>query len=257
MNDKPEYSTWIRKKKILTFWLLTIGFLSLSLTGFLYPPLFLLGLLALPFAWIAIVISLTAWHFSPRGGDLQNFIHSLIIDAAERTGSTLDIGCGNGNLIIKLAKQNPDLRYFAIDYWGNDWEYSAAQCARNAELEGVPGITFTKASASRLPFDDASMDNVVSCLTFHEVQDVADKTESLTEALRVLKQGGSFVFFDLFADPSFYPDPDRIRIALESAGGEIESLERLGEIIVLPFPLNTPRVLKYAVLITGRKKQGG
>lgn len=66
----------------------------------------------------------------------------------EEQGKMLDIGTGSGSLIIKLAKAFPESQLTGIDYWGSDWEYSEAQCRRNAELEGVSKrVTFLKAAA--------------------------------------------------------------------------------------------------------------
>ena len=71
-----------------------------------------------------------------------------------------------------------------IDYWGDDWEYSKDICEKNAEYEGVSDrISFIKASASKLPFDDNEFDVVVSCLTFHEVKDENDKIKVFKEGI--------------------------------------------------------------------------
>jgi len=95
---------------------------------------------------------------------------------------------------------------------GASWEYSKDQCDRNARVEGVDGrTTFVRQSAASLRFDDATFDVVVSCLTFHEVRDVTDKSLLLAEALRVLRPGGRYVFLDLFADPRVFGPVERVR----------------------------------------------
>ena len=121
----------------------------------------------------------------------------------------------------------------------------------------MANVRFLKGCASALPFATDSIQNVVSCLTFHEVNDVADKTQSITEALRVLAPQGRFAFFDLFADPTFYPGQDAVRAAIKAAGGEIERMMHYSQIEPLPFPLDSPKVLKYAVLVVGRKSNIG
>ncbi|MFC1863087.1 class I SAM-dependent methyltransferase [Thermodesulfobacteriota bacterium] len=66
-------------------------------------------------------------------------------------------------------------------------------------MDGVAErVTFVRAYASYLPFDDEAFDVVVSNLVFHEVRDVKDKKLLIKEALRVVKKGGWFVFQDLF-----------------------------------------------------------
>ncbi|HUX37274.1 MAG TPA: class I SAM-dependent methyltransferase, partial [Rectinemataceae bacterium] len=174
----PVYGTWIRPKKLVAFWILTLCLGSLSLLGLAWHPLFLTGLLALPFAYTAIVISMTALAFSEKGGDFQNKIHSLVIRSCALDTEVLDIGCGNGNMLINYAKTYPHGRYLGIDCWGDEWQYSKERCERNAKLEGIENIGFVQGSASSLPFPDASFSNVISCLTFHEVKDASDKLVS-------------------------------------------------------------------------------
>ena len=212
-----------------------------------------LALVALPFLYIAVVITLTARLFSEEGGGYQAKIHALIIGSTEFSGRIFDIGCGSGQLAIKIAKKiaNPVV---GIDYWGDDWEYSHNQCARNAQAEGVSNTCFQKANASKLPFENGSMGTVVSCLTFHEVQAVVNKADSVSEALRVLAPGGKFTLFDLFDDTQHFSGRASIRKAIAEQGGRITSEKRLSEIMPLPYPLDTAKVLKYAVLVCGEKK---
>jgi ubiquinone/menaquinone biosynthesis C-methylase UbiE len=91
-------------------------------------------------------------------------------------------------LTIKAARRFPEATVFRIDYWGDDWSYSKQQCENNARLEGVSErVVFDKQSASTLDFPDGDFDLVVSCLTFHEVNDAPDKLKAVREAMRVLR----------------------------------------------------------------------
>lgn len=252
--NKPAYSTWIRKKKIALFWILSVSIVALGAMGsLLFLPLGLICLFAAPFLYIAFVISLAAYRFGVHGGDFQNKIHKSLTGFLTPTGRVLDVGCGSGNLIIKIAKENRS-NHVGLDFWGSDWEYSRNQCVQNAQLEGVEGIDFKKGSASKLPFESDSFENVVSCLTFHEVRDVQDKTKPVKEAIRVLKPDGRFAFFDLFNDPQHFGSLDSVKKTIEHNQGKIEITTEYSKMENLPFPLNTPKVLKYAVLITGLKK---
>src|SRR6186997_328116 len=100
---------------------------------------------------------------------------------------------------------------------------------------------------------DSSFDVVVSCLTFHEIGDVARKSDGAVEALRVLRPGGRYVFLDLFGDPAFYPSLDDVRDAIATAGGSIVEFSSLVTWLPLPFPLRHPKVLGHAMLIVGAK----
>ncbi len=91
-------------------------------------------------------------------------------------GKALDIGCGNGPLTIKLAQKYAEAQITGIDYWGKQWEYTKRVCERNAKIEGVAErVSFQKASASALPFDDGTFEVAISNLVFHEVSGIRDK----------------------------------------------------------------------------------
>jgi SAM-dependent methyltransferase len=235
------------------FWLASAGIVVLGAVVAMFWPLGLtITLLAIPFLYIAIVLTWTSYRLGPRGGDVQRRIHQLLIDSVGDEGRLLDVGCGSGQLLIRFAKSAPG-EYVGLDYWGDDWEYSQSQAERNAQLEGVRGLRFLQGSASHLPFADGDFARVVSCLTFHEVRDVADKTVSLAEALRALEPGGRFAFVDLFDDPKLYDGRRQALKVIASNGGEIESSRSLLEVLDLRFPLNLGKVLKYAVLVSGTK----
>ena len=256
LTERPVYPTWIRSSRIVLCWSLAAGIIAVGLgLSFFWRPGLAIALLAIPFLYIAAVLSLVTHRLSPRGGDLQRRIHQLLIDAVGVGGRLLDVGCGSGQLLIRCAKAGPG-EFVGLDYWGDDWAYSKVQAERNAQLEGVPGLEFVHGSASRLPFPDGAFTRVVSSLTFHEVRDVDDKTASLAEALRVLEKGGRFAFVDLFDDPGFYQRRERVLGVVRDAGGEIESVRTLTEIFELTFPMNLGKVLKHAVILTGTKASG-
>jgi SAM-dependent methyltransferase len=251
--ERPVYPTWIRSSRTVTFWLLAVGIVVLAVVvAPFWRPAPAIALLATPFLYIAGVLTLTAHRLGPRGGDVQGAIHQLVIETVGSKGRLLDVGCGSGQLLIRLAKSAPG-DYVGIDFWGSDWHYSQSRAERNAALEGVQGVEFERGSASKLRFADGEFGRVVSCLTFHEVRDVEDKTVSIAEALRVLEAGGRFAFVDLFDDPGFYRGRGEVVKAIESAGGRIDSCRRLSECLDLRFPLNLAKVLKYAVLVSGNK----
>jgi SAM-dependent methyltransferase len=251
--DRPVYPTWIRSRRTVVFWLLAIGFASRSAgVAFFWLPGLAIALLVAPFAYIALILTLASHRLGPRGGDVQRRIHQLVVDAVGSKGRLLDVGCGSGQLLIRFAKSVPG-DYVGLDSWGADWQYSRSQAERNAALEGVEKVRFVDGSAAALRFADAEFGRVVSCLTFHEVRDAQDRTVSIGEALRVLEPGGRFAFVDLFDDPRLYDGRDQALDAIARAGGTVESSRPLSELLELRYPLNLPKVLRYAVLVTGTK----
>ena len=51
----------------------------------------------------------------------------------------------------------------------------------------------------------------------------------------------------------FYKSLDYVKSVIEESGGKIEQINKLNDLLKLPFPLNTGKVLKYSVLIVGKK----
>lgn len=106
----------------------------------------------------------------------------------------LDIGCGTGTLAILLSK-----RYPGIDVHGLDPDPKAlARAERKAERARVPA-QFALGFSNQLPYSSESFDRVFSSFMFHHV-DPAQREDTLREARRVLRAGGSFHLLD-FARP--------------------------------------------------------
>jgi SAM-dependent methyltransferase len=250
--NKAKYKTWIRTKPIIIFLILTaisILFLILSVVNSLFLifiiPTFIFG-------YILLIVGVSRLRFSKMGGDYQNKIHQMIVSKVEGD-RIMDIGCGSGHLLSKIAKQNPESELVGIDYWGDNWEYSKELCINNFRAEKIMNkVEFRKETASNLPDDIGMFDCIVSCLTFHEVQDIDDKTISIYEALGHLKKDGKFIFIDLFNDPKYYPESKKINKAIESQNGIITERISLSKTMELPFTLKHKKVLGYAEMITGR-----
>ncbi|MBO3749565.1 methyltransferase domain-containing protein [Streptosporangiaceae bacterium NEAU-GS5] len=258
-GPQPRYRTWIRSSRLIVFAALS-GLCLVATALAVVSPWFALFLVPFAlFGYIALILALTVYRFSPRGGDFQRRIHELIVAKAglPAASQALDVGCGSGSLVVKLAKASPGSTVTGVDSWGQDWEYSKDLCEDNARIEGVAERTaFFKQSGAALEFPDGGFDAVVSCLTFHEIGDVARKSDGVVEALRVLRPGGRYVFLDLFGDPAFYPSLDGVREAVGRADASIVEFGALADALPLPFPLRHPKVLGHAMVIVGVKSAG-
>lgn len=203
--EKPDYGNWVSRRLIYIPGTLALIFFALSIISYLFI------VIAIAFLIIFVYFSYAYYKFSPAGGDIQTRIREFLLDQLvwDGEGKALDIGCGNGALVIKLVKKYPKARVIGIDYWSGNWGYSKKACGKNAEIEGVPDrTTFQQASAAALPFEDESFEAVISNFVFHEVKEVRDKRGVIKEALRVVKKGGRFAFQDLFLEKKLYGEID-------------------------------------------------
>lgn len=100
--------------------------------------------------------------------------------------AVLEIGCGTGSHYARFRKKNRSLRYTGIDY--------SARAVSLARSRFSAPARFLEASATVLPFPDASFDFVFSKLTLWAVG--PDWEEAVREAFRVLKPGGVFYAFE-------------------------------------------------------------
>jgi SAM-dependent methyltransferase len=255
VSARPRGSTWIRKRRIVTFWVLAVVFLAAGCAWAASPWLLLAFVPGLLFAYIAVIVTLTHRQFSRSGGGWQDRIHEMLLSHRACAGDTVDIGCGSGSLLIRSARADSRSRHVGVDAWGSDWEYSLAQCKADAQREGVSNVEFVKASAARTGLPDRSFACVLSCLTFHEVRDTPDKLAVMGEALRLLQPGGCFVFLDLFDGRKFFPDLGALRAAVREAGCDLSTDTSLREVMDLPFPLMGKKALGYARLLCGSRKR--
>lgn len=112
----------------------------------------------------------------------------------------LDLGCGRGAVLLAAAKLLPNGRAIGVDLWHADQtENSPDNTVRNAAMEDVADrVEVHTADITNLPFDDNSVDVIVSSLVIHNIPSRAGRDQALYEATRVLRPGGRLVIADLF-----------------------------------------------------------
>ena len=99
--------------------------------------------------------------------------------------SVLDVGCGTGALLEKVHSRYPDARLFGVDLSPKMLEVAQGKLGRSVELRA--------SRAESLPFEDESVDVVVSTNVFHFLR---EPKKCLGEFSRVLKSGGTVVITD-------------------------------------------------------------
>src|ERR1041385_5488782 len=124
---------------------------------------------------------------------LMNFSHSALTDwglqhvPIEERLTILDVGCGGGRTIEKLAAMSADGVIHGVDYAAGS---VAASSARNAELIEKGRVQIHRASVSQLPFPDNQFDLITAVETQYYWPDLPN---DMREILRVLKPGGSLI----------------------------------------------------------------
>jgi SAM-dependent methyltransferase len=254
-----EISNWIPRKRIHVAIALAAALAVTAITlGARSPFALLLLAPAAGAAWAAFVMLRIRQQLSPAGGGWQAQIHDLVAARlsipATSHAALLDIGCGDGSLLIRLLDQAPTIDATGIDFWGANWDYAQSSCERRIADRGHHA-SLHRMNAVRLEFPDSHFDIVVSVMCFHEVQTPAQATRegpllALCEALRVLRPGGMFVFIDRFADRADYgPAAELDQILTTATDLHRESLV---DLLDLPWPLGSTRALGPAQLISGR-----
>ena len=250
MAAKPEYGNWVSKRIIYIFGLVSFVLFGLALL------FWILLIPAVLFLLVSAYFLYVRYQFSPQGGNVQDRVWKLVLANLDwdGKGKALDIGCGNGALTIKLAQKYTEAQVVGIDYWGKNWEYSKNTCDRNAAIEGVnERVTFQKASAVSLPFEDEHFDAAVSNFVFHEVSDAKDKRELIREALRVVKKGGQFSFQDEFLFKQLFGDINDLIETIKSWGiNKVEYVQTRNADFIPP-ALKIPFILGNIGIIKGEK----
>jgi ubiquinone/menaquinone biosynthesis C-methylase UbiE len=123
---------------------------------------------------------------------LMNFSHSDLTDwglthiAIEKGFTILDVGCGGGRTIQKLAAATQGMVY-GVDYADGS---VAASRAKNAQLIQAGRVEIKHASVSQLPFPDNKFNLVTAVETQYYWPDLSN---DMLEILRVLKPGGALI----------------------------------------------------------------
>jgi SAM-dependent methyltransferase len=124
---------------------------------------------------------------------IMNLSHSSLTDwglrrvQIEGNFTILDVGCGGGRTIQKLAALATKGKVYGVDYADGS---VAGSRAKNAQLIQAGRVEIKQGSVSQLPFPDNQFDLVTAVETQYYWPDLV---KDMQEILRVLKPGGTLL----------------------------------------------------------------
>lgn len=125
-------------------------------------------------------------------------IHKRLLEYVElpERANVLDLGCGTGRLLERLATQFPDLRGTGLDLSPN--------MLRLARLSNChhPRLIYLEGKAESLPFAEGQFDAVFNTISFLHY---LEPKQVLSEAARVLSPGGRFYLVDMTTTTEVFP----------------------------------------------------
>ena len=121
--------------------------------------------------------------------------------------TVLDIGCGGGNTLARIAERVTEGHLVGIDYAETSVEASRAF---NAPLIESGRMEILHGSVEELPFADERFDAVVTVESFYFWP---SPEKSLKEVRRVIKPGGSFVLLAEIYGRDDLPEGIRAKVA--------------------------------------------
>ena len=126
--------------------------------------------------------------------DRYRAIASAIAEEVPAGSKLLDLGCGPGEILVRLATIAPAIQTTGVDIDAAMIERAEHRVDR-ALARGARGRpAFVVADAASLPFADASFDVVISSFSVHHWP---DRNAGLAEAMRVLRPGGRAIVWDI------------------------------------------------------------
>jgi len=136
--------------------------------------------------------------------------------AREGNGTVIDLSCGSGLMVRRLAKSQQFGKVIAVDFSEN----MLKEVIRRSEEEKVPTFDLVRADVAKMPFGTASVDAIHAGAALHCWPSVQD---GLKEVHRTLKPGGTF-----FATTFLWGVDDRVvNLGQNLPGSTEEAVRRL------------------------------
>jgi SAM-dependent methyltransferase len=122
---------------------------------------------------------------------LDSIFVDQLVSLGPAEGLLLDVGCGPGNIVLKVARRCPRLSIVALDYSAN-MVRAGRRAAGELGLENQ--VFFNQGSADQIPFANSTFDIVISNSVLHHLK---NPSQAFEEMLRVAKPDGPVLVRDL------------------------------------------------------------
>jgi len=148
----------------------------------------------------------------PMYADAMRIMIELMGDANRKR--VLDLGCGSGTLIWRIAEEYPDAEIYGVDP-------SELMVQRSVvRFKEQPNVHIAIGTAVQVPMPTDYINCVMSNLALHHVKP-EERAACAAEIARVLKPGGRLIYTDMFSDVvGPIDDPARCRDIIEKMVGK-------------------------------------
>jgi ubiquinone/menaquinone biosynthesis C-methylase UbiE len=149
-------------------------------------------LAVLGIAWMFRQVRKPSGPLGKRVVRAMNLGHATMTDWAlqqvevPKNAAVLDVGCGGGRTVARLAALAPEGKVFGLDY--SDASVAVSRNTNAGEIE-KGRVQIEQGSVAALPFPDRTFDVVTAVETHYYWPDLP---ANVREVLRVLKPGGTF-----------------------------------------------------------------
>jgi len=141
--------------------------------------------------WLHRITSKTEERGEISSGYWMNISRTKVLNLCEfLDGKLLEVGCGEGLFLNKLAQKNKKLAIFGIDICRE----IILKARDRFQVNKTKNINLTQADSCNIPFRDNFFETVVCVNTLYNLPTDKIFYISLKEIIRVCKRGGRIIF---------------------------------------------------------------
>ncbi|BDZ32027.1 methyltransferase domain-containing protein [Lactiplantibacillus sp. WILCCON 0030] len=174
---------------------------------------------------VLIVGAAIYWH-TTTSGKYRIFDHAVEQLRPDIHDQILDLGCGRGALLTRLASQvQVPGKVVGLDLWLSRDQSNNKMTTTQKNVDDL-GLTervnLVTGDMTKLDFPDESFEIITSSFAIHNIKNKQARDQAINEAVRVLKPHGKIMIIDTGHNMNEYGQ------TLQAAGVQVTQLKRLG-----------------------------